>query len=321
MKVCAACHEDLPKESYSKKQWKIDQRRCKVCITNNREVQPISPKQDNNDPNTSEIIKSLDCMCMEYAEKKINVEKKINDEELFKQPPPAEDCPICFLRMPSLDTGWRYQTCCGKQICSGCVYAPVYDDQGNEVDNRKCPFCRVLYPTSDEVVVMLKKRIDADDAIATYTLGYYYSEGTYGFPQEYEKALELYNRAGELGHAKAYNDIGHAYYDGKGVEVDKKKMKYYWELSAMGGYAEARHNIGVEEEIAGNIDRALKHYMIAVRAGDNDSLMEIQDLYSSGHATKEDYTKALRAYQEYLDEIKSPQRDAVAATYEDCLYY
>ena len=30
---------------------------------------------------------------------------KNNDEELFKQPPPEEDCPICFLRIPTLKTG------------------------------------------------------------------------------------------------------------------------------------------------------------------------------------------------------------------------
>ena len=30
--------------------------------------------------------------------------KEIHDEELFKQPPPPEECPICFLRIPSLLT-------------------------------------------------------------------------------------------------------------------------------------------------------------------------------------------------------------------------
>jgi len=26
MKTCAACHEDLPKDKFSKKQWKLNQR-------------------------------------------------------------------------------------------------------------------------------------------------------------------------------------------------------------------------------------------------------------------------------------------------------
>jgi len=234
MKVCAACHEDLPKDSYSKKQWKVDkcQRRCKVCITNNREVQLKQPNhQNNNDTNTDEIeiIKSLDSMYLEEVE-------KISDEELFKQPPPDEDCPICFLRMPVLNpTGSKYKTCCGKVICSGCCYAPIYDNQGNQVDE-KCPFCRVPKPVGKkDAVERLKKRVEKDDPIAIYSLGMYYRDGMYGYPQNHTKALELYERASELDNALAYCNIGYAYNNGKGVERDEKKAMYYYELAAMKG--------------------------------------------------------------------------------------
>ena len=44
-------------------------------------------------------------------------------------------------------------------------------------------------------------------------------------------------------------------------------------------------------------------------------------MYTIGEATKEDYTTALRAYQEYLSEIKSKQRDKAAADNENCRYY
>ena len=30
---------------------------------------------------------------------------ELHDEALFKQPPLKEDCPICFLPLPSMDTG------------------------------------------------------------------------------------------------------------------------------------------------------------------------------------------------------------------------
>ena len=43
---------------------------------------------------------------------------ELHDEALFKYPPKDKDCPICFMRMPTLETGRRYQTCCGKLICS-----------------------------------------------------------------------------------------------------------------------------------------------------------------------------------------------------------
>jgi len=261
-------------------------------------------------------------LCEDLDDCKLNVEeKKISDEELFKQPPPQYgDCPICFLRIPSLTKGWGYQTCCGKVICSGCIHAPVYDNQGKKVDNQKCAFCRIPHPdTQDEANEREKKRMKAGDPIAIYSLGCKY--GINGYLKDYTKALELYYRSAELGYAKAYNNIGYHYDLGIGVEVDKRKAIYYYELAAIGGCVVARHNLGNIEAHAGNLDRALKHWMIAVRSGHSNSLIRIKELYTNGDATKDDYAKALRLYQEYLGEIKSPQRDEAAEASEMYRYY
>ena len=61
--------------------------------------------------------------------------------------------------------------------------------------------------------------------------------------------------------------------------------------------------------------------MIIIRDGNNDSLKQTKRLYSIGLATKEDYTKALQSYQEYLGEIKSPQKDEAAAQSDGFRYY
>ena len=61
--------------------------------------------------------------------------------------------------------------------------------------------------------------------------------------------------------------------------------------------------------------------MIAVEGGHNDSLKAIQQLYINGLATKEDYAKALKAYQAYLKEIKSDDRDKAAAYTDRYKYY
>jgi len=254
---------------------------------------------------------------------RLAAELLIHDKELFKQPPPAEDCPICFLRMPTLHTGRIYMACCGKVICCGCIHAPLFDDEGNEVDNQKCPFCRTPDPTSDEERVRrIEKRVEAGDTYATYDLGCYYSDGTYGLVQDNKKALEYWHRASELGYTNAYANIGYAYDIGEGVEVDNKKANHYYELAAMGGDATARHNLGINEGEAGNVERALRHHMIAVRAGENDSLKEIKELYTkNGHVTKDDYMKALQLYQAYLAEIKSDQRDEASTTDDNYRYY
>ena len=245
----------------------------------------------------------------------------IPDEELFKQPP-NKDCPICLLCLPSLASGSVYKSCCGKIICSGCRRAPVYDNLGNEIIEEKCPFCRTPAWISDEEYDgWLQKRVEVDDAEVIYTLGCNYREGDYGFPQDYDKAFELFVRAGELGHAKAYCNIGHAYENGNGVEIDEKKANHYYKLAAIEGDVNARHNLGNNERRAGNMNRALKHYMISAGGGMDNSLKEIQELYTNGYATKDDYAKALRAYQAYLAEIKSTQRDKAAAAYADYRYF
>ena len=87
----------------------------------------------------------------------------------------------------------------------------------------------------------------------------------------------------------------------------------------MGGNVKARCNIGIREGKEGNISRALKHHMIAAGCGHDKSLKEIRDFYRNGHATKDDYAKALQAYQTYLDGIKSVQRDE-AAVYDSDEY-
>ena len=84
--------------------------------------------------------------CEEYARQAAEHEAELHDKKLFKEPPPDEDCPICFIRLPYLETGLRYQSCCGKAICSGCAHAPVYDNQGNQVAGKACPFCRSPVP-------------------------------------------------------------------------------------------------------------------------------------------------------------------------------
>ena len=251
-----------------------------------------------------------------------NKKNSEHDKKLFKQPLP-DDCPICFLRLPYLGSGSRYYTCCGKVICCGCVHAPVYDDRGNEIDDQKCPFCRTPRTSSDkELNEMEKKRMELDDPIAIFNIGVYYRDGVYDFPQNYTKALELWHRAGELGHAAAYRNIGFAYEEGRGgVEVDEKKANHYYRLAAIGGDVDARFKLGYNEIRAGNIGRALKHYKITAAGGHFGSLKMIQELYRYGDVTKEDYTKVLQLYQAYLDEIKSKQRDAAAEEDDEDRYY
>ena len=93
------------------------------------------------------------------------------------------------------------------------------------------------------------KRVEVSDAHAIHMLACYYYEGDRGLPLDHAKALELWHRAGELGNAKYYYNIGVAYSDGRGVERDEKKSTYYYELAAIGGDEHARHNLEAVQRV------------------------------------------------------------------------
>jgi len=219
---------------------------------------------------------------------------ELHDEALFKQPPTEEDCPICFLRMPYLIPAQMYMSCCGKVICCGCIHAVALRDD-------LCPFCRTPTPfTDEEMINRYKKRMELkDDPIAIYNIGNFYADGSHGYPQNYIKSKELYHRAGELGCAAAYNNLGNAYCNGRGMERDEREGKHYYELSAMSGNVYARHNLGDLEMKAGNMGRALRHWIISIEGGFKVSLESIKRSYKMGNATKDDYANALRSYQIY----------------------
>jgi len=93
--------------------------------------------------------------------------------------------------------------CCGKMICSGCVYAVQ-----SRITKKKhdiCPFCRTSAPASNgEMIGRFEKRVEMNGAQALYDMGCIYRDGDCGLPQDHAKALEFWHRAGELGHAESY---------------------------------------------------------------------------------------------------------------------
>ena len=61
--------------------------------------------------------------------------------------------------------------------------------------------------------------------------------------------------------------------------------------------------------------------MIAAGCGHARSLEAVKQMYKDGESTKDDYAKALRAYQANLVQIKSSQRDEAAAFNNGYKYY
>ena len=147
--------------------------------------------------------------------------------------------------------------------------------------------------------------MESGNAYGYYQLAGYYKRGVMGMPQDMAKANELRLRAAERACSEAYCNLGFAYDNGMGVEVDKKKAKHFYELGAMSGDVTARYNLACLEGHAGNHNRAFKHYILSARAGDNKSLNVVKGGFMRGFVTKDEYANTLRAYQQRHDEMKS----------------
>jgi len=232
-----------------------------------------------------------------------------DDDALFKDPPPKEDCPICMLPMPYVQDlgGVRtiYQPCCGKTLCWGCYFA-----EHEEVvkGNLKpwCSLCRVPSAYSeDEEVKRYKRRMDVNDAEAFYELGCLYYSGLEGLPKDLNKAVKLWKQAADLGSINAHCELADSYCAGnKGLEEDMEKADHHWKIAAIGGHEEARYMLGVRAGEIFNDDDAIKHYMISAKSGYDEALKLVGIWYKHGLATKDQYASTLRAYQDTVNEMK-----------------
>ena len=235
---------------------------------------------------------------------------ELHDEQLFKEHP-RDECPICMLPLPLDEAQIVFESCCAKSICDGCINT-MFETEGKNM--KLCPFCKTPPAESDaENVERTKKLMEKGNADAFKQLGGLYEQGIYGLPQDRAKANELFLKAGELGCALAYFNLGNNYDNGRGVEINEKKAEHYYGLAAMNGSVKARNNLGCLEGQAGNHQRAMKHFIISARAGHKLSLDTVKEGYMAGHVTKEEYANTLRGYQQSQDEMKSEARDKALA--------
>ena len=235
---------------------------------------------------------------------------ELNDEILFKQPESSHygECPICCLPL-SLDPSKSasLNSCCSKTICIGCSLA----NKKREVEGNlqhKCAFCRKALPnTMEEFYEQLMKRIEVNDPVAIRYMGTKrYDEG------DCKAAFEYWKSAAALGDAEAHYQLSYLYMKGQGVEKDEKRAMHHAEQAAIVGQPNARHNIGWIEQKRGRMDRAVKHWIIAAKLGNDDSLDALKKAYKARLMSKDDFAAALRGHQAAVDATKSPQRDEAA---------
>ncbi len=241
---------------------------------------------------------------------------ELRDRDLFTMPDGSDrgECPICCLPLPiQRKSGPRnkFMPCCSKRICGGCNYA----NQKREFEaglEQRCLFCREpAHKSLQEADKSIMKRVKKNDPAAMCFMGKKCSnEGDHG------TAFKYWTKAAKLGDVDAHFNLSVMYRREHGVEKDAEKEVYHLEEAAIGGHPYARHYLGIEEGSNGRFERAKKHFIIAASLGYHDSLSKLKALYADGHASKEDYADALRAYQAVVEATKSAERKKAEEYYE-----
>ena len=264
---------------------------------------------------------------------------ELRDKVLFKDPPPKEDCPICFLPMPfKLICCWSlppatissvpiydfamaneelansgtdsYYSCCGKSICGGCEYS--FHKSGMI---GTCAFCKSdhVNKTDGERVDERLKRVEVNDAGAMCVLGTDYYHGQLGLQQDRARAMELWKQAAELGSSQAHYHLGVYHREGE----DSKKAKFHYEAAAMAGNEMARFNLGCMDYELGNRERAVKNWMIAASAGNYSAMKILLFEFNQGLVSRASVDSSLTAYNNSCVEMRSEARDAAICLYRD----
>ncbi|EJK48444.1 hypothetical protein THAOC_32755 [Thalassiosira oceanica] len=233
---------------------------------------------------------------------------ELQDEQLYshgRERQEGDFCPLCALPIPlPKEDHSFFRACCTKTICRGCSLAAKKRGMFD------CAFCRAPCPDNDaDQLAMIRARVKKKDPEAIYNLGTKYCHGELGLQKDMQMAVELWTEASELGSIEAIFNLGNAYFNGDGVQQDEGKAYELYKKAAMQGHVVGRHGLGNHEARKGKYDRAVRHWRISAKMGDEISVENIKKLFMAGVGTKEQYVEALRGYQNAVEEMKSHDRD------------
>ena len=118
--------------------------------------------------------------------------------------------------------------------------------------------------------------------------------------RDYEKAITWYRKAAEKGNARAQNNMGNRYFNGKCVGQNYVEAVKWYRKSAIQGYPGAQENLGDcyfnGQGVAQNLGEAFNWYTKAAEQGLAKAQFNLGLCYSEGKGVETDYAKAVEWY-------------------------
>lgn len=147
-----------------------------------------------------------------------------------------------------------------------------------------------------------------NDAINCYNEGYNYYTGTNGFPLNYNKALECFQKAAELGNSSAMSYLGFMYQYGQNVIQDSRVAAdwYYKAIQADNRNAYAAHSLGClyydGDGVPKDLNKAFQFFKVSVELGlGNTTSVYPKSCYMAGMIAMEHYKNSREAVPFFID--------------------
>ena len=138
-----------------------------------------------------------------------------------------------------------------------------------------------------------------------FNLGLRYYKGL-GVPQDLKKAVECFQKAAELGDAKAQNQLGIMYAKGEGVPQDMKKAAEWFQKAAEQGHAKALFNLAVSYDNGDGVpqdkQKAVEWYRKAAEQGHATAQFNLGLRYYNGEEVRQDKKKAVEWWQKAAEQ-------------------
>jgi len=165
------------------------------------------------------------------------------------------------------------KVCCQQTICQACdvqMEIRAYD---------LCPFCRAEPMSPADELARLEHWAAKDSAAAVCQLGSCYRRGDLGLDIDAPRAVALYEKAVDLGDAKAVVHLGLMLADGDGCPKDEARAAALFEALSKAGGAWAPWAENALGRLATDPREAKKHWERAANDGFSIAMVNLGSLY------------------------------------------
>ena len=141
-------------------------------------------------------------------------------------------------------------------------------------------------------MLLLKARMGSVDA--QYEAGRLYMRGN-----RWKEAVPWYEKAAAQGHAKAQNNLGVAYSEGRGVAVDKEKAcRLFEQAHKQLNSRDSLENVALCNDETSKTQNAFESYLSAAEQGSPSAMRLVGQMYDSGEGTAQSYEWAVYWYRQ-----------------------